>query len=86
MEYAAATLYNMSGANTRILEIIQNKCLRIITKTHSRTHRYVLRNLAHIPPLANRHTYLYLCEFYKLYKNMSSILFNYMDIVTRAVA
>ena len=78
MEYAAATLYNISGANTQILEIIQNKCLRIITKTHSRTHRYVLRNLAHIPPLANRHTYLYLCE---LYKNRSPILFNDMEIV-----
>ena len=82
MEYAAATLYNMSGANAQILEIIQNKCLRIITKTHSRTHRHVLRNLAHIPPLASRHTYLYLCEFYKLYKNMSPILLNDMEIVT----
>ena len=81
MDYAAATLYNMSGANTQILEIIQNKFLRIITKTHSRTHRYVLRNLAHTPLLANRHTYLYLCEFYKLYKNMSPILFNDMMIV-----
>ena len=66
LEYAAAAFYNMSGANAQILEIIQNKCLRIINKTHSRTHRYVLRNIARIPPLASRHTYLCLCEFYKL--------------------
>ena len=81
LEYAAATLYHMSGVNAQILEIIQNKCLRIITKTNSRTHRHVLRNLARIPPLASRHTYLYLCEFYKLYKNISPKLFNDMMIV-----
>ena len=62
-------------------EDVAIRILLIITKTHSRTHRYVLRNLAHIPLLANRHTYLYLCEFYKLYKNMSPILFNDMEIV-----
>ena len=81
LEYAAATLYNMSGTNAQILERIQNKCLRIITKAHSRTHRRVLRNLTHIPSLASRHTYLYLCEFYKLYKNISPKLLNDMLIV-----
>ena len=81
LEYAAATLYNMSGTNAQILEKIQNKCLRIITKAHSRTHRRVLRNLTHIPSLASRHTYLYLCEFYKLYKNISPKLLNDMLIV-----
>ena len=65
----------------RYLKKIQNKCLRIITKAHSRTHRRVLRNLTHIPSLASRHTYLYLCEFYKLYKNISPKLLNDMLIV-----
>ena len=60
---------------------IQNKCLRIITKAHSRTHRRVFRNLTHSPSLASRHTYLYLCEFYKLYKNISPKLLNDMLIV-----
>ena len=81
LQYAAATFYNMSGTNAQILERIQNKCLRIITKAHSRTHRRVLRNLTHIPSLASRHTYLYLWEFYKLYKNISLKLLNDMLIV-----
>ena len=81
LEYSVATLYNMSGTNAQILEQIQNKCLRIITKAHSRTHRRVLQNLTHIPSLASRHTYLYLCEFYKLYKNISPKLLNVMLIV-----
>ena len=81
LECAAATLYNMSGINAQIFERIQNKCLRIITKAHSRTHRRVLRNLTHVPSLASRHTYLYLCEFYKLYKNISPKLLNDMLIV-----
>ena len=71
----------MSGTKAQILEIIQNKCLRIITKAHSRTHRDILQNLTHIPSLASRHTYLYLCEFYELYKNISPKLLNDMLIV-----
>ena len=79
--YAAATFYNMSGTNAQILEILQNKCLRIITKAHSRTHRRVLRNLTNIPSLASRQTYLYLCAFYKLYRHISPKLFTDMVIV-----
>ena len=71
----------MYGTNAQILEIIQNKCLHIITKAHSRTHRRVLRNLTHIPSLASRHIYLYLCEYYKLYKNTPPKMFNDMVIV-----
>ena len=41
----------------------------------------MLRNIARISPLASRHAYLYLCEFYKLYKNISPKLFNDMMIV-----
>ena len=74
LEYAATTFYNMSGTNAQILERITNKCLRIITKAHSRTHRRVLRNLTHIPSLASRHTYLYLCEFLQtIQKHISKI-------------
>ena len=68
LEYASAAFHNMSATNSHILEVIQNKCLRIITQTPSRTHSQQLRDQLNIPAITNRRTYLYLCQFYKLYK------------------
>ena len=41
-----------------------------VSSTH--TPSTVLRNQLHIPTLKQRRTYLFLCEFYKLYNNVSN--------------
>ena len=71
LEYASAVQYNMSQTNNQILETIQNRCLRIITKCHPYTPSAVIRKQLNLPSLNQRRTYFFLCEFYKLYNNIS---------------
>ena len=72
LEYAAAVLYNMSNTNSQTIETIQNRCLRIIAQCHPHTASTISRNQLHIPTLKQRRIYLSLCEFYKVYNNISN--------------
>lgn len=76
LEYSAPVTFNMSSTNSKTLEKIQNKCLRIIAKVHPHTRSHLLRKQLDIPSLTNRRTYLFLCEFFKLYKDISPRLNN----------
>ena len=83
LEYASAVLHNMSNTNSETIETIQNRRLRIITQCHPHTPSTVLRNQLHIPSLKQRRTYLFLCEFYKLYHNISNtVTDNFMTRTT----
>ena len=83
LEYASAVLHNMSNTNSETIETIQNRCLRIITQCHPHTPSTVLRHQLHIPSLKQRRTYLFLCEFYKLYHNISNtVTDNFMTRTT----
>ena len=87
LEYASAVLYNMSGTNSNVLEVLQNRCLRILALAEPRTHNVHLRELLRIPALSDRRKYFFLCEMYKLNNNIGPIIThqnqNQLHIVTR---
>ncbi len=84
IEYAAPVLYNMSTKNSNCLEILQNRCLKILTKSNSRTHADPLRKKTGIPSLSNRRKYYYLTETYKFLNNMTPQLSD-NNIITRQI-
>jgi hypothetical protein len=67
LEYACSVYFNISQSNIKTLEIIQNRCLKIIAKSHHLANAEILRNQLKIPSLANRRQYFFLCEFFKLF-------------------
>ena len=69
--YYTSLIRPLSQTNNQILETIQNRCLRIITKCHPYTPSAVIRKQLNLPSLNQRRTYFFLCEFYKLYNNIS---------------
>ena len=83
LEYASAVLYSKSNTNSQTTETIQNRCLRIIAQCHPHTPSTVLRNQLHIPTLKQRRTYLFICEFYQIYNNISNtVTENFMTRTT----
>ena len=77
----------MSGTNSNVLEVLQNRCLRILALAEPRTHNVHLRELLRIPALSDRRKYFFLCEMYKLNNNIGPIIThqnqNQLHIVTR---
>ena len=71
LEYAATVIFNLSSTNSKTLETIQNRCLRIITQSPLRTSAANLRDQLKIPTLQNRRKYLYLCEVFKMRNNIN---------------
>ena len=70
LEYASATTYNISATNIQILETLQNRCMRIITKAPPRTSSELLRTQLNLPTLENRRKYFFLLHYYKLKHNI----------------
>ena len=75
LEYAAATIFNMSTKNVKLMETMQNKCLRIISQSHRMTPSNTMRKCLNIPTLENRRKYLYLCEHYKIRNSIIPVIF-----------
>ena len=57
--------------NNKILETLQNRCLRIITLAEPQTPSNSIRKQLNIPSLENRRTYLFLCECFTFFKGIS---------------
>jgi hypothetical protein len=74
LEYASPVLFSMSVTNSSILETIQNKCIQIILQENPRVSSHYIREQTNIPSLANRRKFLFLCEFYQLFNNLSPSL------------
>ena len=55
LEYAAAVRFNMSATNINIIEILQNRCLRIVALAKPRTQTELLRRQLNIPTTQHSH-------------------------------
>ena len=74
LEYAAATIFNTSTKNVKLMETMQNLCLRIISQSHRMTPSDTMRKCLNIPTLENRQKYLYLCELYKIRNSIIPVI------------
>ena len=79
LEYAAATIFNTSTntstKNVKLMETMQNKCLRIVSLSHRMTPSDTMRKCLNISTLENRRKYLYLCELYKIRNSIIPVIF-----------
>ena len=75
LEYAAATIFNTSTKNVKLMETMQNKCLRIISQSRRMTTPSdTMRKCLNIPTLENRRKYLYLCELYEIRNSIIPVI------------
>ena len=82
LEYDAATLFNTSVKNCKILETMQNRCLRIIAQAKRRTPSSALQKTLNIPALENRRKYYYLCELYNVPPKAPVTQYNFRSSVS----
>ncbi len=83
IEYASSTIYNMSASNSKILETLQNRSMRIIDSCKPLTNSNYLRCKLNIPSLASRRKYLYLLDYHKLKHNtVPTITNNFSEVPT----